>query len=374
VRLRPDGRPSDFHDPKRGFDIHNNLRGGRRIEVERKDHSRMVIEHGRPSYVERGYAFRGHEFARRSYVYHGRTYDRFYGSYGFHGVHLAVYAPVHFYSTSFYGYAYAPFPHPVVYSWGFAAAPWYGPYAGYFVPAPVYPTPSAFLADYVISQSLAADYAAQQDNGESPAPTDGGPMDADVQQEVASEVQNDISLENYEATQNAQSVDPDPGSSSIARLLSDGKSHVFVAGDEVDVVDANGQECAVTEGDVLQIGTPPAADATDATLVVIASKGGRDCRKTAVVSVPLDALQEMQNHMRALVDQGLAELQADQAKGTLPAAPPAAHADAAPVVAQFAAIAPPPDPSVAKDIEKETKEADKSEKDLMKEEQKNPAE
>jgi hypothetical protein len=374
VRMRPNGRPSDFHDPKRGVDIHNNLRGGRRIDVERADHSHMVIEHGRPSFIAHGYGFHGHDFERRTYAYHGRVYDRFYGSYGFHGVHLAVYAPGHFYAPGFYGYAYAPWAHPVVYGWGFGAAPWYAPYSGYFVPLPVYPTPSAFLADYMISQSLQADYAAQQDNGGTPSPVDGGPMDAAVQQQVAAEVQGDISLENYEATQNAQGVDADPGSSSIARLLSDGRSHVFVAGDEVDVVDANGQECAVTEGDVLQISAAPPADATDASMVVLASKGGNDCRKTAVVTVPLDAVQEMQNHMRTLIDQGLAELQANQAKGTLPAAPAAAHADSTPVVAQFAALAPPPDPSVAKDIDQETKEADKSQKDLLKEEQKSSAE
>ena len=66
----------------------------------------------------------------------------------------------------------------------------------------------------------------------------------------------------------------DPGSSGIARLLNDGRQHVFLAGSPLDLVNADGQECAISEGDVLLLKTPPPADATTANLVVLASKGG----------------------------------------------------------------------------------------------------
>src|SRR5580693_267722 len=56
IRTRPGGRVSDVHDARRGMDIHHNLGGGRRVEVERADHSRVVFERGRPGYVQRGYA------------------------------------------------------------------------------------------------------------------------------------------------------------------------------------------------------------------------------------------------------------------------------------------------------------------------------
>jgi len=61
-------------------------------------------------------------------------------------------------------------------------------------------------------------------------------------------------------------------------------------------------------------------------MVVLASKRGQDCQRRDVVSVPLDELQEMYNHMRETVDQGLQELHAKQGSGGLPPAPPSAKA------------------------------------------------
>lgn len=309
---------------------------------------------------------------RRTYVYRGRVYDRFYAPYTFHGAHLSVYAPTRFYASGFYGYAYHPFPAPVHYTWGFTTAPWYGPSATYFTPAPVYPTPSLWLADFTVAQNLAAGFQARQDNGDQ-APIDGPPIDDDVRQDIATEVQGELSLENYEAYQNQQGQDADPGSSSIARLLSDGQPHTFVVGEELDVIALQGQECPITEGDVIQTTEPPAADDTEARVIVIASKGGHDCHRGDVVSVPVEQLQEMQNHMREVIDQGLGELQATQTKGTLPPAPPAAYATTPPTPSAFAMIAPPPDPSVAADLEKEDAEADKASKDLLKEAASGPA-
>ena len=66
VRTRPNGKVSDVHDAKRGMDVHHGLNGGRRVSVERHDGSRVVAERGRRGYVERGYRYHGHDFARRS--------------------------------------------------------------------------------------------------------------------------------------------------------------------------------------------------------------------------------------------------------------------------------------------------------------------
>ncbi len=66
MRVRANGRPADFHDARRGMDIHHNLVGGRRVEMERRDGSRLYYERGRPGYIGHPYAFRGHEFQRRS--------------------------------------------------------------------------------------------------------------------------------------------------------------------------------------------------------------------------------------------------------------------------------------------------------------------
>ena len=82
----------------------------------------------------------------------------------------------------------------------------------------------------------------------------------------------------------------------------------------------------------------------------------------AVVSVPLDDLQEMQNHMRDTLDQGLSDLQAKQGKGGLPAAPPSAMA--APVNAAFAQDAPAPEPGGQQDLAAQAQQADQSEQAL----------
>src|SRR6202040_3841045 len=91
------------------------------------------------------------------------------------------------------------------------------------------------------------------------------------------------------------------------------------------------------------------------------SKGGTECRRGATVSVAFADLQEMQNHMRETIDQGMAELQAKQSKGGLPALPQSARA--APVKADFAAdpSAPGPDPNAATEINQQMQEADKAE-------------
>ena len=104
----------------------------------------------------------------------------------------------------------------------------------------------------------------------------------------------------------AQGNAPDPASSGIARMLSDGIQHVFVAGANIDVVDAAGAECSVGEGDALQLpaGPPPSPDATSANLVMLSSKGGVECRKGDTVTVAYTDLQDMQNSMRETIRRG----------------------------------------------------------------------
>jgi hypothetical protein len=348
------------------MDIHHELNGNRRIAVERADHSHMVFERGRPGFVQRGYSYQGHDFGRRAYYYHGHEFNRYYRSYGYRGMSLSVYAPGLYYSPGFYGWAYHPWGAPISYGWGWGGSPWYGYYGGYFAPYQTYPSASYWLTDYMISQDLQESYAAHQEAGEQ----DGAPyiqgappvLTPDVKQQVANEVQNMVALENQEAVQTSQHQDVDPGSSGIARLLGDGRPHVFVPGTALDVVDVNGQECGISDGDVLMLQTPPPADATAANLVVLASKGGQECLKSSVVTVQLSDLQEMQNQMRATIDQGLQELQSKQGKGGLPPAP--VSAQAAPVQTGYADVAPPLNPQDAVDLQQQSQLADQAEKDV----------
>jgi len=358
------------HDARRGMDVHHGLDGGRRVAVDRHDGSRLVAERGRPGFVQRGYSYHGHDFARRSYYYHGHEYNRYYRGFGYRGLTIHVYAPGFYYHPAFYGWAYNPWAAPITFGWGWRGSPWYGYYGGYFAPYPVYPSASYWLTDYIISQNLQAAYAAHQEAGEAdgePSAAGGAPaLTPDVKQEIADEVKGQLALENAEAAQTAQHQDVDPGSSGIARLLADvagGHAHVFVAGSALDVVKTDGQECALSDGDVLLLQTAPTADATAADLVVLASKGGQECSKSSLVTVQMTDLQEMQNHMRETIDQGLQDLQAKQGKGGLPPAPPSAQAP--PTQTEFAQIAPPPDPQDAADIKAQDQQADQAEQEVQ---------
>jgi hypothetical protein len=370
IRTRADGSRSDIHDAKRGMDVHHGLGGGRRVSVERADHSRIVSERGRRGYVQQRYDFHGHDFGRRAYFYHGHEYNRYYRGYEYRGMYLNVYAPGFYYGPGFYGWAYNPWAVPIAFGWGWGVGnPWFGYYGGYFQPYPVYPSAAFWLTDYIISQDLQAAYAARQagENDGTPVAAGGQPvLTPEVKQMIADEVKNQLARENTEAAQNAQGHDVEPGSSSIERMLTDvsnGHPHVFVAGGNLDVTDASsGAECVVSDGGALQLRTAPAPNDSSANLVVLSSKGSPECPISSTVQVQLTDLQEMQNHMRENIDQGLQDLQAKQGTGGLPAAPPSAQTK--PVEAAYAAVAPPPDPGDAAQIRAQDQAGDQAEKDV----------
>ena len=95
---------------------------------------------------------------------------------------------------------------------------------------------------------------------------------------------------------------------------------------------------------------------------MLASKGGVECPRSSTVTVQLTDLQEMQNHMRETIDQGLQDLQAKQGKGGLPPAPPSAQAQ--PAAAAYAAAAPPPEANVNTEIAQADQQSDQAEKDV----------
>jgi hypothetical protein len=365
VRTRANGTRADVHDAKRGMDVHNGLNGSRRVSVEHADHSRVVAERGGRGYVQHPYGFHGHEYGHRTYYEHGRAYDRFYRGYYYHGVYAEMYAPSFYYGPAFYGWAYNPWAVAIAYpvaAWGWAGTPWFGFYGGFFTPYPVYASASLWLTDYMISQSLAANYQAQADaNAQAAALANPAPLTPQVKDLISAEVQRQIALENAEAA-TAKTGEADPASSGIQRMLTDNVQHVFVAGKDLDVVDAAGTECAISEGDALQLTGPAAANADSATLAVLASKGGKECQRGDTVSVAMADLQDMQNHMRETIDAGMGELQSKQGKGGLPALPPSANVP--PAKSALAMDAPPPDATAATQINQSWGEGDKAEQEV----------
>lgn len=365
IERRPNGKVSDVHDTKRGMDVHEGLKGGRKSTVTKPDGTKMVSEKGRAGYIQKPFSYKGHQFGRRAVYDHGHVSTRFYRSFAYRGVLVDVYAPYFYYGPGFYGWVYNPWAQPIAFGWGWDGAAWAGYYGFYFAPYPVYPGAAYWLTDYMISQDLAAEYQAEADTQALAAAQAAGTpeLTPDVKQLVATEVRNDLALENAEAQQTAQGQDVDPGSSGIARLLSDGQPHTFVVGDALDVVDASGAECALSGGDVLELTASPDANATAADLTVLASKDGEECPKADTVAVGFVDLQEMQNQMRTTIDQGLQQLQGSQGSGGIPAAPPSAQA--APTETAYAQIAPPADPNGAAQLSQQDQQAAAAEQDVV---------
>jgi hypothetical protein len=375
------GHVRDIHTAN--MHIEHRPDGMRHVVMDRPDHSRMVMYGHDRGYIQRSYMYHGHAFYHRDYYMHGVRYSRFYRPYYYHGVYLNGYMPARYYAPGFYGWAYAPWAAPVPYAWGWGAAPWYGYYGPYFAPYPVYYSPSLWLTDYLIAQSLqdayqqgvaagAAGYAEYDGDttvrggggahliyaSYSPSGATATVLTPQVKQLIATEVQADLAVKRA-AAQSGGSGNTDLGG--LAQLLSDGKQHVFVVSTGVSATDA-GQDCALTEGDVLQSGAVPAGNAASIDLTVLASKK-KDCRIGASVPVSFEDLQEMQNHLMATVDQGLGELSAHPGQGGLPK-PPAAVLQA-PTDAPYASQAPASDPNVAQELAQGDQEASQTEQAVL---------
>jgi hypothetical protein len=255
----------------------------------------------------------------------------------------------------------------VRYSWGWAGSPWYGYYGrSYFTPYSAYPSASFWLTDYLISTSLQAAYEERLANQSFNSPAPGGDviLSPEVKDEISNEIQRQLALENSESRV-AVNGDLDMNSSGLPRMLAEtspSNPRIFVVVGSLDVTDNQGQDCTLTEGDVLRLSTPPASDATTANLQVLATKN-QSCAKGSMVSVGFADLQEMQNHMRATIDRGLQDLQAHQ--GGLPVPP--ANAATAPVQAAFAPIAPPPDTNASSELQQQARDADAADREVLNE-------
>jgi len=303
-------------------------------------------------------------YVQRTYVVRGVSYAHGYRPYMYHGISLNVYVSSRHYAPAYYGWAYSPLATPVVFSFGWGRSPWFGYYGGYFTPYPTYAGPAYWLTDYMIATTLQDAYQQRMDvAAAAAAQTDaqygsyqGSPaaLTPDVKQAIADEVHRQLDEERAESQGSA----PMQGG---PEFLADNSTHVFVVGNGLDVQSRSG-ECPLTEGDVLQMTAPPPANSATADLAVLASKG-QDCRKGTVVSIAIPDLQDMQNHMRETLDQGLADLQTRQGQGGIPAPPAAAQLP--PVEAPYAAAAPPPDPNIAGEVSQQAESAAQAESEVL---------
>lgn len=387
--LRPDGHIRSVD--RNGMHIERGVHGERRVVSEHN--GARVVTYGRHGgYVQRAYVTRGgHSYYSRTYYDHGHYRSVVYRNYYYGGRAYYGYYPGYYYGPAYYGWAYNPWAAPVYWGvgfggWGWGGSPWYGYYGGYFAPYPVYPSAAFWLTDYLISANLQAAYAARQEaqadaasnaggggdngggdnggGGDAPQASNSGPvaLTPEVKQAIAEEVKAQLAAEKAEAAQSGGGASggqaPAAASGEVPAAL-DPARRTFVVSSDITVIDGNGQECALTSGDVLTRLTDTPDQDQKVNASVSASKKS-DCPSGGQVAVLVDDLQEMHNHFQEQLDDGMKTLAAKQGTGGIPKAPDTSTkpSDVAP---------PPPDTSAGKALDDQQKAADQTESDVSKE-------
>ena len=355
------GRPTVVHTAS-GATIVHSPNGARRVEVAQPGGRRIVTNAAGHGYVERPMIVHGQNIVQRTYYVRGAPYTRVYRPLTYGRVSYNVYMPMRYYSPRFYTWGYTPWRSPVYFSFGYAATPWFGFYTGYFAPYPYYAGPNYWLTDYLVAASLQDAYQQGLDAGAAAQPyyNSSGqvPLSPQVKDQIAAEVQRQLqqsAVESQSAQQGAL-----PAANGAPPILADNNPHVFVVSTSL-IANTGNDECALTEGDVLQLNPAPSPNATFANVQVLASKG-QDCQAGKLVPVQLADLQDMQNHMRENLDQGLADLQAKQGQGGLPAIDASLRTT---TPSPIAADAPPPEVNVAGELQQQAQNADQQERQML---------
>ena len=374
ANIRPNGSVRSID--RNGMHIQNGVHGGRTVVSERNGARIVTRGHG-GGYVQRAYVTRGgHAYYSRTFYAGGRYHVGLYRGYGWGGHTYFGYYPGVWYHPVFYGWGFHPWGVPIAWgigAWGWGGSPWWGFYGGWWNPYPVYAAPYYWLTDYLISQQLQAAYAARaEDNADAvaaDAAASGGGGDAapaaasgpvaltpEVKEAIAQEIKAQLAAQQTQAGQDSggqASAAPAPTSDQPPPAL-DPSQRTFVVDSDVTVV-ANGQECALTSGDVITRLTDTPDGDQNVNASVSATKKG-DCASGQTVAVKVDDLQEMYNHFQENITNGMGELAKKQGTGGMPKAPDTGT--------QAGAVTPPPpDTSVAKTLQDQQAAADQAETD-----------
>jgi hypothetical protein len=237
-----------------------------------------------------------------------------------------------------------------------------------------------WLTDYLVAANLQAAYQAEANANaaaaraqasaaaaqaaannpsaaQSQPPAAGGgatQLSPEVKQMIADEVSRQLAAEQAAAQQPSHQLAASSNNEVPAALAP--AQHVFVVASNLDV-NGDGQECALTPGDVLyRIGETP--DGGNNVAVSVSSSKKADCAAGKTVLVSVQDLQEMHNHFQEQLDRGLKVLAEKQGKGGLPAAP-----DASTVAGE---VPPPaPDANVASELQDQQLQADQTEREAQ---------
>ena len=358
VRFGVDGRMRGFRDPH--FEMRRGPGGAWHTVEHRPDHSILRSEGFHRGRLERPIPYGNRGFVRATYVNGHEVSVRVYADYPYHGVVLHRYLPPVYYSSGFYGWASRPWTAPAAYHWGFVASPGYAATAGYFAVAPSYPAPAPWMADFMLSSLTVAQQfvpkdgtAAAPDPDNLPPPDDGSadnpdaaaagdsstdagldalddadqpqvvasdadaPITQPLKDQLAAEIREQVELDS--AGQPVGEGDPGIGLDGLPARLSH-PGYLFVVSEEQSTNTVDGEVCRLQPGDTVRLAKPVSSQDANATLVVSSSRA-QDCPAQTSVLLSLNAMQDMWNDMRALMESGLSKLRFDPANGGLPSPP-----------------------------------------------------
>jgi hypothetical protein len=248
------------------------------------------------------------------------------------------------------------------------------------------------MTDYVISQNLQAAYAAQaQANANATAAANaqamgdyaggqsenagggdsGGPaLTPEVKQAIADEVRAQLEAEKSAAAAPQQPASGGGAAAGGQQSAGNGNAaqqeevpaaldpnhRTFIVATVLTETAPDGSDCSLSPGDVVtRIDDSPDDNKNVKVLVSSSQKG--DCHSGSQVAMAVDDLQEMHNHFREQLDQGLKTLAEKQGKDGLPKGPaPGGHANPDGKVE--------PDLSVEAQLNDQQKDADAAEADV----------
>jgi hypothetical protein len=161
-----------------------------------------------------------------------------------------------------------------------------------------------------------------------------------------------IAAEKNQAANQGGGNGPDPAPAAL-----DPAHRTFIVASTLSVQNSDGTGCSLTQGDVLRRIDDTADSNNNVSVRVVSAQRG-DCSAGAQVPVAVDDLEEMNNHLREQIDDGMGQLAHNQGKGGLPSGPagnPQANPDGQ---AQ-------PDTSVGNDLNQQQAQADQTEQDVQ---------
>ncbi|HUO17513.1 MAG TPA: hypothetical protein VMX38_21200 [Verrucomicrobiae bacterium] len=375
--IRPNGQIRSVS--RNGMTINRGMHGGR-VVVSVHNNVRIVNVGRGGGYVQRAYFARGgRSYYSRTYYVHGVYRVGVYRGYYWGGRPYYGYYPGFYYHPVYYGWAYNPWPAPVYYGWGWGAAPWYGYYGpAYYQPYPVYPAAYFWLTDWMIAANLQAAYAAQAEANAELLPLTPDPtlvaslmplaaadapkvaMTKEVKDALAEEVKAVLASEQTDASKpkGSSGGGQSPATSNTPPPALDPNFKTFVVSSDSSLV-ANGDECALSQGDVIErTSDTPDSDGNVTVKVVASTKN--DCAIGKEGPISSDDLQEMYNSFRDSLKDGMGELAKKNGSGGLPKAPDTSTSDSD--------VPPPPaDKTAQKTLDDQQSAADQTETEVKQE-------